>query len=100
VDQGSVDLFKLTKDDFVDQVKDIITVGEFYDLAAIELTTENFTDTVGNGGIVLVDFWASWLRPVPYVRARHRGRRRPPKTRKSVHDHAPIRPEDPAEGRG
>jgi hypothetical protein len=27
-------LFGLTKDDFVDQVKDIITVGEFYDLAA------------------------------------------------------------------
>ena len=32
--KASVDLFELTKDDFVDQVKDIITVGEFYDLAA------------------------------------------------------------------
>jgi peroxiredoxin family protein len=31
--QASVDLFGLTKDDFIDQVKDIITVGEFYDLA-------------------------------------------------------------------
>jgi peroxiredoxin family protein len=32
--QASVDLFGLTKDDFINQVKDIITVGEFYDLAA------------------------------------------------------------------
>jgi peroxiredoxin family protein len=32
--QASVDLFGLTKDDFIKQVKDIITVGEFYDLAA------------------------------------------------------------------
>jgi peroxiredoxin family protein len=28
------DLFGLTRDDFIGQVKDIITVGEFYDLAA------------------------------------------------------------------
>jgi peroxiredoxin family protein len=32
--RASVDLFGLTKDDFIEQVKDIITVGEFYDLAA------------------------------------------------------------------
>ena len=32
--QASVDLFGLTRDDFIDQVKDIITVGEFYGLAA------------------------------------------------------------------
>jgi peroxiredoxin family protein len=32
--KASVDLFELTKDDFVDQVEDIITVGEFYGLAA------------------------------------------------------------------
>ncbi len=32
--KASVDLFELTKDDLVEQVKDIITVGEFYDLAA------------------------------------------------------------------
>jgi len=30
----SVDMFKLTKDDFIDQVEDIITVGEFYEKAA------------------------------------------------------------------
>lgn len=32
--KASVDLFGLTKDDFIEQVKDIITVGEFYELAA------------------------------------------------------------------
>jgi peroxiredoxin family protein len=32
--KASVDLFGLTKDDFVDQIEDIITVGEFYDKAA------------------------------------------------------------------
>jgi len=32
--KASVDLFGLTKDDLIDQVKDIITVGEFYELAA------------------------------------------------------------------
>ncbi|MFI7680152.1 DsrE/DsrF/DrsH-like family protein [Actinophytocola sp. NPDC049390] len=31
--KASVDLFGLDKDDFVDEVKDIITVGEFYELA-------------------------------------------------------------------
>ncbi len=32
--QASVDMFGLTKDDFVEQVQDIITVGDFYELAA------------------------------------------------------------------
>jgi len=32
--KASVDMFDLTKDDFVEQVSDIITVGDFYDLAA------------------------------------------------------------------
>jgi peroxiredoxin family protein len=32
--KASVDLFGLTKDDFIPQVTDIITVGEFYGLAA------------------------------------------------------------------
>jgi len=32
--KASVDLFGLTADDFVDEVKDIITVGDFYGLAA------------------------------------------------------------------
>jgi hypothetical protein len=27
-------MFGLAKDDFIDEVQDIITVGEFYDLAA------------------------------------------------------------------
>ncbi len=31
--KASVDLFGLDEDDFVDEVKDIITVGEFYELA-------------------------------------------------------------------
>jgi len=32
--KASVDLFALTKDDLIDQVTDIITVGEFYEMAA------------------------------------------------------------------
>ena len=32
--KASVDMFGLTAEDFVPQVKDIITVGDFYDLAA------------------------------------------------------------------
>ncbi|MFD6138360.1 DsrE/DsrF/DrsH-like family protein [Promicromonospora sp. NPDC060271] len=32
--QASVDLFGFTRDDFIGPVKDVITVGEFYDLAA------------------------------------------------------------------
>ena len=32
--KASVDMFHLTKDDFIPQVHDIITVGEFYGLAA------------------------------------------------------------------
>ena len=32
--EASVDMFGITKDDFVDQIQDIITVGEFYEQAA------------------------------------------------------------------
>jgi peroxiredoxin family protein len=32
--RASVDMFGLTKDDFVPHVRDVITVGEFYELAA------------------------------------------------------------------
>jgi peroxiredoxin family protein len=32
--KASVDMFDLTQDDLIPQVKDIITVGEFYDSAA------------------------------------------------------------------
>ena len=32
--KASVDMFDLTEDDFVEQIQDIITVGEFYDKAA------------------------------------------------------------------
>jgi peroxiredoxin family protein len=32
--KASVDMFELTEDDFIDQVEDIITVGEFYEKAA------------------------------------------------------------------
>ena len=32
--KASVDLFKMEKSDFIDQVEDIITVGEFYEQAA------------------------------------------------------------------
>ena len=32
--KASVDMFGLDQDDFIEQVQDIITVGEFYDIAA------------------------------------------------------------------
>jgi peroxiredoxin family protein len=32
--KASVDLFGLSKDDFIEQISDVITVGEFYGLAA------------------------------------------------------------------
>lgn len=32
--QASVDMFGFTKDDFVDEVEDVITVGEFYEVSA------------------------------------------------------------------
>jgi peroxiredoxin family protein len=32
--KASVDMFGMSREDFVEQVKDIITVGDFYDLAA------------------------------------------------------------------
>jgi thioredoxin 1 len=38
-------------------------IGGQWDMATVELTKENFKQTISENDIVIVDFWASWCAP-------------------------------------
>ena len=50
-------------------------------MATVQVTEENFEETI-KSGIVLLDFWAALVRPLPRVRSGLRGRGRAPSRRR------------------